>query len=156
MFHRTRAKQRVIAFHPRRGGTSKGSSQRQDKIHKKHLLPAILIVYFIQMDASNPPLIIEDGEFTKAALDILGEDEIFKLKCFLAEQPQKGDLIPRSGGLRKLRWAAKGKGKRGGARVIYYYIIEPKTIRLMDIYTKNEQENISVKALEELKKRSHE
>ena len=108
------------------------------------------------MDTSNPPLIIEDGEFTKAALDILGEDEIFKLKCFLAEQPQKGDLIPHSGGLRKLRWAAKGKGKRGGARVIYYYIIEPKTIRLMDIYTKNEQENISSKALEKLKKRSHE
>jgi len=40
--------------------------------------------------------------------------------------------------------------------VIYYYIIEPKTIRLMDIYTKNKQENITPKALEELKKRSHE
>ena len=108
------------------------------------------------MDTSDPPLIIEDRGFTKAALDILGEDEIFKLKYFLTEQPQKGDLIPHSGGLRKLRWAAMGKGKRGGARVIYYYIIDPKTIRLMDIYSKNKQENISPKALEELKKRSHE
>jgi mRNA-degrading endonuclease RelE of RelBE toxin-antitoxin system len=108
------------------------------------------------MESDDLPLIVEDKEFTVAALDVLGEDEIFKLKCFLTEQPEKGDLIPHSGGLRKLRWAAKGKGKRGGARIIYYYIVAPATIRLMEIYTKNEQENISPQALNQLKKRSHE
>ena len=46
-------------------------------------------------------------------------------------------------GLRKLRWAAKGKGKRGGARVIYFYVLEPEGVQLLAIYAKNSQSDLS-------------
>ena len=72
---------------------------------------------------------------------------------YLVEQPDAGDIIPGSGGCRKLRWAAKGHGKRGGARVIYYWFTDDHRILLLDLYAKNEAENLSQAQLKELKRK---
>ncbi len=71
----------------------------------------------------------------------------------LARQHSSQDIIPGSGGCRKLRWGAKGHGKRGGARVIYYRITDDHRILLLDLYAKNESENLSPAQLRELKRK---
>jgi mRNA-degrading endonuclease RelE of RelBE toxin-antitoxin system len=53
--------------------------------------------------------------------------------------PEAGDLVPESGGIRKLRWAAKGKGKSGGVRVIYYFHSEALPVFLLTVYAKNQR-----------------
>ena len=66
--------------------------------------------------------VIETPTFTRQADKIFSEDERRELIDLLAENPLAGDEIPGTGGVRKLRFAASGRGKRGGARVIYYYL----------------------------------
>ena len=65
--------------------------------------------------------------------------------------PESGVLIRGSGGLRKLRWAGSGRGKRGGLRVIYYWHVPGSTILLLLVYQKNEQDNITPAQLKLLK-----
>lgn len=95
----------------------------------------------------------EDPDFTTKALRLIGDDGIFSVQMFLFEHPDAGDIIPGSGGCRKLRWAAKGHGKRGGARVIYFWVTDDHRILLLDIYAKNESENLSQARLKELKRK---
>ena len=71
------------------------------------------------------------------------DDEYSKFQAYLAENPLIGNVIPASGGLRKLRWKAKSKGKRGGVRIIYYNLTTSGKICLMTIYAKNEMENLT-------------
>ena len=66
----------------------------------------------------------------------------------LAVHPHAGDLIPGGRGLRKLRRPAKGRGKRGGARVIYYHVNSQPLILLIVAYAKNEQEDIDRRQLQ--------
>ncbi len=66
-------------------------------------------------------IIIETPIFTKQVLSILSDDDYRLLQQVLLERPDAGNVIPGSGGLRKLRWAVEGRGKRGGVRVIYYW-----------------------------------
>lgn len=73
----------------------------------------------------------------------LSEAERAALVEFLAQNPEAGDLIPGTGGLRKLRWAKAGKGKRGGYRAIYYYFTEDVPIYLLAIYAKNQQVDLT-------------
>lgn len=61
--------------------------------------------------------------FRKAAADIWTDEELDRFVNWIALNPLSGDLIPGSSGLRKVRWAASGRGKRGGARVIYYNLL---------------------------------
>ena len=63
-----------------------------------------------------------------------------------------GKVIPRSGGIRKLRWAAKGRGKRGGLRILYFWWVSADRISMLMIYAKNETENLTVAQLAKLKK----
>lgn len=86
--------------------------------------------------------IVELSSFSKKAAKILDKEEIGALRAYLLQHPDKGDVIPGTGGIRKLRWAATGKGKRGGARVIYFYHVVGTTIYLMACYAKNEQADI--------------
>ena len=95
----------------------------------------------------------EDPEFTEKAIRLIGDEGIFAIQVYLLEQPDAGDIIPGSGGCRKLRWAAKGHGKRGGARIIYYCITENHRILLLDFYAKNQSENLSQAELKELKRK---
>ena len=64
---------------------------------------------------------IESSIFTRLIYEYLTDDEYIGLQMFLVRYPDKGNVIPGTGGVRKLRWALKGKGKRGGLRVIYYW-----------------------------------
>lgn len=59
------------------------------------------------------------------------------------DRPDAGDLIPSGRGLRKVRWRGSGRGKRGGLRIIYYWVTEDGVIILARGYPKNEQENLS-------------
>lgn len=92
---------------------------------------------------------IEASAFTKFVYDYLSEDDYADLQFYLFQHPESGDLIPGSGGIRKLRWALpeKNKGKRGGARVIYYFKKKEDEIWLLTLYSKGEVANISAYTL---------
>src|SRR3990167_1777350 len=94
---------------------------------------------------------IESPLFSKLVNSYLEDEEYAAFQWDLALHPEKGDVIPGSGGLRKVRWAGKGKGKRGGVRVIYYYKNREGQIWLLTIYAKNEDENIPVSVLKRIK-----
>lgn len=86
---------------------------------------------------------IETPLFEKSKQGIFDDDELQKLQLELLESPDKGDLIPKGKGLRKIRWSASGRGKRDGARVIYYWINDESVIFLLLAYKKNKQENLT-------------
>ena len=80
--------------------------------------------------------VAETPTFSRQAEKLFSEDEKHMLINFLAENPLAGDPIPGTGGVRKLRFAASGRGKRGGARVIYYYLDEASPIYALLAYAK--------------------
>ena len=80
--------------------------------------------------------VIETPTFTRQADKLFSEDEKRELIDVLAENPLAGDEIPSTGGVRKLRFAASGRGKRGGARVIYYYLDRAMPVYALLVYTK--------------------
>lgn len=92
-----------------------------------------------------PPLIglIETATFARDVAAALEEEEISELKLFLANDPEQGALIPGTGGLRKLRWSASGRGKRGGGRVIYYFYDRDAPIFLFRFFVKAAKEDLS-------------
>lgn len=71
---------------------------------------------------------------------------------FLSANPDAGDVIPQSGGCRKVRWTRQGGGKRGGVRVIYFNQLDDGSIALLLIYAKNVQDNIAPNVLRKLVK----
>ncbi len=97
-------------------------------------------------------VIIETPIFTKQILSTLSDDEYRLLQQALLERPGAGKVIPGSGGLRKLRWTAEGRGKRGGVRMIYYWFTAQGTILLLFIYPKNVQDNLTPDQLKQLRK----
>lgn len=103
------------------------------------------------MTYSGSMTFIEAPIFSKLIYDYLGEEEYAALQWTLAVRPDQGKIIPGSGGLRKMRWAAKGKGKRGGTRIIYYWQKANGEIWMLTIYAKNEAENIPAHILKKLK-----
>jgi len=96
-------------------------------------------------------VIIETPVFTRRVLDILSDDEYKDLQAFLAANPAAGDIIPGSNGLRKLRWSIKGKGKRGGSRIIYYWVKPKDMLLMLFVFKKNEQSNLTADQLKNLK-----
>jgi mRNA-degrading endonuclease RelE of RelBE toxin-antitoxin system len=87
--------------------------------------------------------IVETHEFLADVNDVLSEGEREALVLYLARHPGAGDLMPETGGLRKLRWTAKGKGKRGGSRVIYYFHNADVPLFLLAIFAKNVQSDLT-------------
>jgi mRNA-degrading endonuclease RelE of RelBE toxin-antitoxin system len=81
--------------------------------------------------------VAETPTFTKQADDLFDEEEKRDLITFLSQNPSAGDVITGTGGVRKVRFAASGKGKRGGARVIYYYFDETMPLYALLVYPKN-------------------
>jgi mRNA-degrading endonuclease RelE of RelBE toxin-antitoxin system len=95
--------------------------------------------------------IIESPIFTKLWPDYWCEDERGEFSAWLAENPDAGDVVPGSGGIRKVRWSRQRQGKRGGVRVIYYTAASKGLIWLLTIYTKSNKENIPAHILKALK-----
>jgi hypothetical protein len=89
-------------------------------------------------------VIVETKAFTARIGDLLEDDDYRTLQLELVQRPTAGSVIPGSGGLRKLRWAVAGRGKRGGARVIYFWHPESARILMLFAYVKNEREDLTV------------
>lgn len=87
--------------------------------------------------------IIETQQFADKAGKIMSAAEKDGLFDFIARNPEAGDIIPGTGGVRKLRFATGGKGKRGGARIIYYYYNNRNPVLLFTIFGKNERSDLS-------------
>lgn len=87
--------------------------------------------------------VVETPEFLAITRKLLDEDQRTLLINYLAAHPTAGDLIAGTGGLRTLRWALEGRGKRGGARVIYFLHSEQLPLFLLTAYAKNERADLS-------------
>ena len=94
---------------------------------------------------------IELAPFAAVRDKYMDDQEFAALQQYMAEHPDAGDVIPRSGGCRKLRWAARGRGRRGGMRVIYFLRLASGQIVLVTMYAKNVRENIDPSLLKRLK-----
>jgi hypothetical protein len=88
-------------------------------------------------------IFIESPVFTKQVKELLTDEEYSRLQAVLAAQPRLGDVIQGSGGLRKVRWSAGGGGKRGGVRVIYFYVAANAHIRLLLVYRKGIKDDLT-------------
>lgn len=86
---------------------------------------------------------IETPVFTRCLKELLDDESYGQLQKLLSEAPDTGDLIPGTSGLRKIRVAAKGHGKSGGARVIYYHFSVASHVAMLLIYPKNEQDDLT-------------
>ena len=93
----------------------------------------------------------ESKIFTKRLTALLSDEDYAELQWELIEYPKGGNIIKAGGGIRKIRWAAKGRGKRGGVRVIYYFAVAKGKFLMLDIYAKNEREDLSSFELKYLK-----
>ena len=95
---------------------------------------------------------IETRLFTKLVLEYLSDEEYGALQAHLARNPEAGPVVPGSGGVRKLRWAAAGRGKRGGYRIIYYVRQAHGVVWLLTMYPKNVADNIPAHVLRQIRK----
>ena len=95
--------------------------------------------------------IAETPIFQKYASDVWSDAERIEFINWIANNPEAGDVIPGSGGCRKVRWSSAGQGKRGGARVIYFNATEA-AIWLLIVYKKAKFDNLPTAFLAELKK----
>ena len=86
---------------------------------------------------------VEGSAFHRWNLRTLSDDDFRELQNALALRPDRGVLIPGGGGLRKIRWSVKGKGKRGGARIIYYWVVVRHAIVLLLGYEKGRKADLS-------------
>ncbi len=95
--------------------------------------------------------LIESPIFTKLWPDYWSEDERGEFAAWLAENPYVGNVVPGSGGVRKVRWGRKGQGKRGGIRIVYFIQLGNGLIWLLTLYAKSKKENIPAHILKTLK-----
>lgn len=90
---------------------------------------------------------IETPTFTRMVTALLADDEYRDLQNELMEDPERGDIIKGGGGIRKMRYAAQGRGKSGGVRVIYYWIKDNHQIYMLVVYPKSKKDNLSDKEI---------
>jgi len=96
--------------------------------------------------------IMETPIFTKRILELMPDEEYRLLQLYLINKPDAGSIIKGSGGLRKLRWAARSHGKSGGIRVISYWFLEKESILFLFAYAKNELDDLTPDQVKELSK----
>jgi hypothetical protein len=89
------------------------------------------------------PTIVETSAFTRRAEKLLTADEYEELTMYLSTYHHAGDEIPGTGGVRKLRFAARGRGRSGGARIIYYFYDDENPLYAIFLFGKNEQVDLT-------------
>jgi hypothetical protein len=99
--------------------------------------------YADQIGASSLVTVVETPQFIAQADKLLTTAERDELISYLAANPMAGDLVPGAGGIRKLRWALAGRGKRGGARVIHFFHNLELPVFALTMFAKNERVDIS-------------
>ncbi|MBI4596250.1 MAG: type II toxin-antitoxin system RelE/ParE family toxin [Candidatus Tectomicrobia bacterium] len=97
-------------------------------------------------------IIIETPIFTRRIQELILDEEYRLLQIHLVNRPDAGKTMPGSGGLRKLRWSAGGHGKRGGIRVIYYWLLPRDAILLLYVYPKSKQDDLTTEQLRQIRK----
>ena len=103
------------------------------------------------MDDGTDITVLQLPKFKAEATDLIGKDGIEAVAVYLIDHPDAGDVIPGAGGARKLRWAAKGKGKRGGARILYLYVVIAARVYLLRCYSKNVKTDLTADEKKELR-----
>ena len=88
--------------------------------------------------------VIETPSYLRKAERVMADDERKAVVDLIAANPMVGDLIPEGGGIRKMRMPLQGRGKRGGARVIYYHHSERIPVFLLTVFAKNEQGDLTM------------
>lgn len=88
-------------------------------------------------------IFVETPTFTRLITALMSDEDYGDFQAGLAANPEAGDLIEGTGGLRKIRAALPGRGKRGGARIIYYYFVTASQIVLLLAYPKNDQDDLT-------------
>ena len=96
--------------------------------------------------------LIETSTFTKQITALLTDEEYGEFQARLAANPQLGALIKRGGGIRKIRVAVRSRGKSGGARVIYYWVMRRDLILLLYAYPKKVTADLTPKQIAQLAK----
>ena len=86
---------------------------------------------------------VEFPNFTKRVTELLDDEDYRRLQAALIVNPELGDLIRGTGGLRKARWSAEGRGKRGGMRVIYYWLTKRHQLLMLLIYPKSARDDLT-------------
>ncbi|MDR3772237.1 MAG: type II toxin-antitoxin system RelE/ParE family toxin [Terracidiphilus sp.] len=105
------------------------------------------------MPDTRPITVVEMPTFLAATKKLMDDAERAELVEYLAYNPAAGDVVPGSGGVRKVRWGLEGRGKRGGARVIYFFHDLEMPLYLFTAYAKNEREDLDqseIKAFQKL------
>jgi hypothetical protein len=97
-------------------------------------------------------VIVETPTFTRRVLELLTDEAYRELQAALTIRPTLGAVISGSGGLRKVRWAPAGTGKRSGVRVIYYWAATQHRILMLLVYAKNERDDLSPDQLRVLRR----
>jgi hypothetical protein len=95
------------------------------------------------MARTVPISVVETPEFLSATRKLMSDEERILVVDYLAYNPTDGDLIPGTGGVRKLRWGLEGRGKRGGARVIYFHHDAGMPLFALTAFAKNERADLS-------------
>jgi hypothetical protein len=97
---------------------------------------------------------VEAPAFARFRDDYLDDDGFAELQSYLASNPEAGDMVPGAGGIRKLRWKdpRRGKGKRGGLRVIYYCFLSEREIWLLTLFDKDEAADLTKDEREQLRR----
>ena len=95
--------------------------------------------------------IFETPTFVAEASKIWTEEERLEFLAWLANEPEAGDVIPRSGGCRKVRWARSGMGKQGGARVIYFARLAEGELCMLLVYPKSKRDDIPAHILRQIR-----
>lgn len=94
---------------------------------------------------------IETTGFSSIRENHFDDSQFHMLQLYLLDRPDAGDIIKGSGGVRKLRWGLPGQGKRGGVRVIYYWITKDDQILFLTAYAKNEASDLSPEAIKAMR-----
>lgn len=100
----------------------------------------------------TPITVVETPEFLSATKKLMDDEERAELVRYVAFHPTAGEVMQGTGGVRKLRWGLEGRGKRGGARVIYFYHDMEMPLYLLTAYAKNERENLDQSEINTLRK----
>ena len=90
--------------------------------------------------------------FTKFISSLISDKRYHLLQLHVSIRPESGDIIKGSGGIRKIRWSSSDRGKRGGIRVIYYFIKNEDQIYMLYAYPKNNKDDLTTDQLKQLKK----
>lgn len=96
--------------------------------------------------------VVETPTFARLAARFWDDESLTAFIDFIASNPEAGDVVPGSGGLRKIRWGSASQGKRGGVRVIYFNRLASGEIWLLLVYPKSARDNVSPQLLRQIKK----